>query len=297
MKKLILIYFLTIVTLLAIEVPKGTIFDKRIVYADFNKDDVFQIYGKNGFTTVIQFSDDERILDMASGFSQGWDIQDRRNFIFIKPKSYESQFSVDEFGEIVNKKSIIEPTPNEWKTNLIVLTNKKEYIFNLDLNVEMNSFFKFTFKYPTDELEKQKKQLELDKQEAEKQAIQDELNRTAVPRNWDYYMNINPESENIAPIFAYDDGQFTYLGFDSTKDIPSVFLYENDKESILNSHVKKDGNYDVLVIQKTAQQIILRSGKRIIGIWNKSFGVNPLEMQKTTNSPNLQREVINGYSK
>ncbi|MCG3667490.1 P-type conjugative transfer protein VirB9 [Aliarcobacter butzleri] len=294
MKKLILIYLLSVVTLFAIEVPKGTIFDKRVVYTDFNKDDVFQIYGKNGYTTVIQFSDDERILDMASGFSQGWDIQDRRNFIFIKPKSYESQFSVDEFGETVNKKSIIEPTPNEWKTNLIVLTNKREYIFNLDLNVEMNSFFKFTFRYPTDELEKQKKQLELEKQEAEKQAIQDELNRTAVPRNWDYYMNINPESENIAPIFAYDDGQFTYLGFDSTKDIPSVFLYENDKESILNSHVKKDGNYDVLVIQKTAQQIILRSGKRIIGIWNKSFGVNPLEIPKTTNSPNLERKVING---
>ena len=162
------------------------------------------------------------------------------------------------------------------------------------MNVEQNSFFKFTFSYPADEKAKEDMQLALMKKEVEKQEVQTELNRTAIPRNWDYYMNINPESENISPSFAYDDGQFTYLGFDSTKDIPSVFLYENEKESILNNHIKKEGNYDVLVIQKTAKQIVLRSGKRIIGILNKSFGVNPLEQQKTTNSPKLEREVING---
>lgn len=294
MKKLILMSLITVSSLFAIEVPKPTLFDARVVYADFNKDDVFQIYGKNGYTTVIQFSDDERVLDMATGFSAGWDIEDRRNFIFIKPKSYESQFAVDEFGETVNKKSIIEPNPQDWKTNLVVLTNKKEYIFNLDLNVEKNSHFKFTFKYPQDEAKKEELLLAKKKLEEQKEEINTELNRNAVPRNWDYYMNVNPDSENIIPTFAYDDGQFTYLGFDSTKDIPSVFLFENDKESILNSHIKKDGNYDVIVVQKTASKIVLRSGNRIVGIWNKSFGVNPLEEQKTTNSPKLHREVING---
>ena len=294
MKKLILICILSVGTLFAIDIPKSTMFDKRVVYTNFNKDDVFQIYGKNGYTTVVQFANDEVILDMASGFSQGWDFQDRRNFIFIKPKAYESSFAIDEMGETVNKKMIIEPTPEEWKTNLIVLTNKREYIFNLDLNVEKNSHFKFTFSYPDDEIKKENLKMALLKQEAEKEELKTELNRTATPRNWDYYMNINPESENISPTFAYDDGQFTYLGFDSTKDIPSVFLYENEKESILNNHIKKEGNYDVLVIQKTAKQIVLRSGKRIVGILNKSFGVNPLEQQKTTNSPKLEREVING---
>ena len=293
MKKLIFISIFAINSLFAIDIPKSTSYDKRVVYTDFNKDDVFQIYGKNGFTTVIQFAEDERILDMASGFSTGWDIQDRRNFVFIKPKSYESNFAVDEMGETVNKKMIIDPNPNDWKTNLIILTNKREYIFNLDLNVEKNSYFKFTFNYPKEELEK-KKLLETQKQEViAKEEIKEELNKTSIPRNWDYYMNVNDESENITPTFAYDDGQFTYLGFDSTKDIPSVFLYENDKESILNTHIKKEGNYDVLVIQKTAKQIVLRSGKRIVGILNKSFGVNPLEEPKTTNSPLIKREVIN----
>lgn len=107
-------------------------------------------------------------------------------------------------------------------------------------------------------------------------------------------MNQNKDSENISPTFAYDDGQFTYLGFNNTKDIPSVFLYENDKESILNTHIKKDGNYDVLVIQKTAKQFVLRSGDRIVGIWNKSFGINPKEVQQTTISKDVQRELVDG---
>ena len=294
MKQLVFFTIFTINVLFAIDIPKSTLFDKRIVYTNFNKDDVFQISAKNGYTTVIQFAEDERILDMASGFSSGWDIQDRRNFVFIKPKSYESNFAIDELGETVNKKMIIDPNPNDWKTNLIVLTNKREYVFNLDLNTDKNSYFKFTFKYPQEELNKKQQQEKLKKEIIQKDEIREELNKTAIPRNWDYYMNQNKYSENISPTFAYDDGQFTYLGFNSIKDIPSVFLYENDKESILNTHIKKDGNYDVLVIQKTAKQIVLRSGKRIVGILNKSFGVNPLEQQKTTNSPKLEREVING---
>lgn len=294
MKQLIFFTVFTINALFAIDIPKSTLFDKRIVYTNFNKDDVFQIYAKNGYTTVIQFSENERILDIASGFSSGWDIQDRRNFVFIKPKSYESNFAVDELGETINKKMIIDPNPNDWKTNLIVLTNKREYVFNLDLNIEKNSHFKLTFKYPQDEQEKKQQKEKLKKEIIEKDEIKEELNKTAIPRNWDYYMNQKKDSENISPTFAYDDGQFTYLGFSSTKDIPSVFLYENDKESILNTHIKKDGNYDVLIIQKTAKQFVLRSGDRIVGIWNKSFGINPKEVPQTTISKDVRREIIDG---
>ena len=294
MKQLVFFTIFTINVLFAIDIPKSTLFDKRVVYTNFNKDDVFQIFAKNGYTTVIQFAEDERILDMASGFSSGWDIQDRRNFVFIKPKSYESNFAVDELGETINKKMIIDPNQNDWKTNLIVLTNKREYVFNLDLNTDKNSYFKFTFKYPQEELNKKQQKDKLKKEFLEENEIKEELNRTAIPRNWDYYMNQNKYSENISPTFAYDDGQFTYLGFNSIKDIPSVFLYENDKESILNTHIKKDGNYDVLVIQKTAKHFVLRSGDRIVGIWNKSFGINPKEVQQTTISKDVQRELVDG---
>jgi type IV secretion system protein VirB9 len=103
-------------------------------------------------------------------------------------------------------------------------------------------------------------------------------------------MKVNKDSQSIAPIFAYDDGIFTYLGFDNTRSIPSVYLWENGKESILNTHMKEQGEYQILVIHKVAPKIILRAGDKVVGILNGSFGVNPAP-QRTTISDEVYREV------
>ena len=113
-----------------------------------------------------------------------------------------------------------------------------------------------------------------------------------MPRNWNFVMHVNKGSETIAPEFAYDDGVFTYLGFSTTKTIPSVFLFdEKNQESILNTHLKKDGNYDVLVIHKTAEKILLRSGDKLVGIFNQAYARNPLDRTYTTKSKNVVREI------
>ncbi|EAL5953234.1 P-type conjugative transfer protein VirB9, partial [Campylobacter coli] len=121
--------------------------------------------------------------------------------------------------------------------------------------------------------------------------IRTDLNKNTIPRNWDFYMKVNKGSEDIAPNFAYDDGVFTYLGFDNTKTFPAVFMYDNGKESILNTHIKKDGNYDVLVVQKIAKQILLRSGDKVVGIFNRGYAKNPLNKTRETSNENIQREI------
>lgn len=111
-------------------------------------------------------------------------------------------------------------------------------------------------------------------------------------------MKVNKESENIAPNFAYDDGVFTYLGFDNTKSFPAVFAYENGKESILNHHIKKDGNYDVLVIHKTLPKILLRSGDKVVGVFNKGYAKNPLnKTPQTSNDSEVERVLLDEKSK
>lgn len=277
----------------ALSIPKQSIYDKRVVNSKFNENDVVQIYAKNGYTTIIKLDEDERIFDMASGFNDGWDFKDRRNYIFIKPKAYVSNIATNEMGETVNKTVVIDPSKKEWSTNFVVLTNKREYVFDLVLaNHEV--YYKVSFSYPDNEAKAIEQKLAKEELAKEEKFVDKELNKTTIPRNWDYYMNINKDSENITPNFAYDDGLFTYLGFDSTKTIPSVFKYENEKESILNTHVKKDGVYDVLVIHKTTKMIVLRSGNKIVGILNGSFGVNPLPVPNNTISNKVDREVIDG---
>lgn len=188
----------------------------------------------------------------------------------------------------VSQEFVLDPNPKDWKTNLIVITNLNTYVFDLKLvNQNNNTTYKLSFSYPKKDLEATKEFLEAQEQEK----IRTDLNKNTIPRNWDFYMKVNKGSEDIAPNFAYDDGVFTYLGFDNTKTFPAVFMYDNGKESILNTHIKKDGNYDVLVVQKIAKQILLRSGDKVVGIFNRGYAKNPLNKTRETSNENIQREI------
>ncbi|HEF8491355.1 TPA: P-type conjugative transfer protein VirB9 [Campylobacter jejuni] len=289
MKKIILIFLLTNICVWALNIPKTSSFDKRIAYAIYNANDVFQINAKNGYVSVLEFSIDERIINTATGFAEGWDLIEKDNLLFIKPKAYKTQLIQDDVGGSQSSQEfIVDPNPTDWKTNLIVITNLNTYVFDLKLVMKNNNTtYKLSFSYPQKDLEATREFLEAQEQEN----IRTELNKNTIPRNWDFYMKVNKGSEDISPNFAYDDGVFTYLGFDNTKTFPSAFMYDNGKESILNTHIKKDGNYDVLVIQKTTKQILLRSGDKVVGIFNRGYAKNPLRKTRETSNENIQREI------
>ncbi|MBX1307071.1 P-type type IV conjugative transfer system translocation pore protein TrbG/VirB9 (plasmid) [Campylobacter novaezeelandiae] len=292
MKKIILISLFLNTFIWALSIPKTSIFDKRIAYAVYNANDVFQVNAKNGYVSVLEFGLDERIINTATGFAQGWDLIEKDNLLFIKPKAYKTQLVQQDSNNIgenqTSQEFVVDPNPSDWKTNLIVITNLNTYVFDLKLVTKnSNTTYKLSFSYPQKELKTAKEFLEAQEQEN----IRTDLNKNTIPRNWDFYMKVNKGSEDISPNFAYDDGVFTYLGFDNTKTFPAVFMYENGKESILNTHIKKDGNYDVLVIQKIAKQILLRSGDKVVGIFNRGYAKNPLRKTRETSNENIQREI------
>ena len=144
----------------ALEIPKSSKFDKRITYASYNADDVFLIKVRSGYVSMLKFSEDERIVNIASGFSNGWDLAEKDNFLFIKAKPYavdakEQQTMFDESGEAVEFEgaSVIQPNPEDWKTNLIVTTTKRVYVFDLQLeeeNSKTNVNYKVDFVYPSE---------------------------------------------------------------------------------------------------------------------------------------------------
>lgn len=263
-----------------------------------------------GYVTMLEFANDERSINIVTGFSDGWEILAKENFVFLKPKSYavkqNEQTLTDENGKKIKLDSFIHPTSEieKWKTNLIITTNKRIYSFDLVLVDNNESFnYQISFRYPQEEMlkrEEERKKIELaqlkadekSKKVAEKNKIENELNRVNVPRNYDFVMHINKNSENIAPNFAYSDGVFTYIGFDNTKTMPSVFLFdETNGETMANTHIEKHGNYEVLVIHQIAQNIFLRSGDKLVGVKNNGYAKNPLEKTFTTKSKNVIRKV------
>ena len=293
MRKIILMCVL-IVASFGASMPTKSSFDSKIAYAVFNAQDVLTITAANGYVSVIEFGKNERVVNIAAGFSEGWEIVDRENLLFIKPKAVTTKFihNPDPMLNGAEKEMVIDPIPQTWKTNLIVTTNTNFYVFDLVLNAK-NKIYKVSFTYPhleDEAIEKAKKRLdraiEIDK-------LQKSLNRTAVPRNWDYYMKVNSGAENIAPDFAYDDGVFTYLGFDNTKVFPSAFAYDK-QEQIVNQHIKKEDKFSVLVIHSTHKQILLRSGDKLVGIFNKGYALNPLpKAPETSNEAEVKRELKN----
>lgn len=288
MQKLVLVAVITallVVSANAASVPKGSKYDTRITYENYNPNDVVKLYLKDGFVTLIRLSKEERVIDMFTGFADGWDINDRANFIFVKPKAFINK---SEQG------SVVFPKNPEWNTNLVITTNQKVYVFDLVLVEKQQPTYSVSLFYPSDTAKQQQQQQEEEKAVQnyyeEVNYIKDKLTNLNNPRNWDFYMRVNPESQDIAPVFAYDDGIFTYLGFDNTKSIPSVFLYEKNTESILNTHMKEQGEYQILVIHKVAPAIILRAGEKVVGIFNRGFGINPAP-SGTTISKDVQRVI------
>lgn len=275
----------------ALDTPKSSKFDDRMQYINYKSNDVTEVKAREGYVTAIKFADDEKVSDIAVGFDQGWDIKDNNNNVYIRPKAVEQN------------NTVFEPNAKEWNTNLLIVTNKRSYAFDLRLvenGKESNAYF-MKFAYPTEEQMKREAEAKAKataeakirteaKAKAEKKAIEQALDKFTVPRNWDYTMKVGKNSREIAPKFVYDDGVRTYIGFDTVSTIPAVFYYQGEQEMMSNASSKKQGSYTVIVVHKTANRFILRNGDQVVGLLNYGFGKNPTTDVNTTNQ-NVIRTV------
>jgi type IV secretion system protein VirB9 len=273
--------------------PSKSKFDSRIRNLNYNADNVTKITAVDGYTTTIKFSDKENIQYVTTGFEEGWQHKVQGNYIIIMPKPVDNENS-----------GFYQPTSPDWNTNLIVITDRREYSFQLELGENgTNNAFVVRFNYPVEKAEEVKSE-KLKKatallEEKNKKLIDRSLGKLSMPVNWNYYKSVNKNSDNIVPDFVYDDGILTFLGFSNEKEIPSVFLVNADKsEEMLTYNMRADvlNNYRTLVVHKVTEKLILRNGNKVVGIFNKSFG-SYKPVYKTTNSNNVIRVINKGDTK
>lgn len=268
----------------AADVPQSSKFDSRIQYVNYNPGEVVVVRAMAGLGTRVVFAPGETILDVASGFTQGWEFSDRRNILYIKPKSVAVGQGVP----------AMTPQAGKWDTNLMVTTNLRMY--DIDLHLLPNNsgkaparhaVYRVEYRYPDDELAAAKAL-------AEKNRARAKLDAKPAPRNWNYSMQIGDASENIAPTMAYDDGRFTYLKFPNNRDFPSAFLVAADKtESLVNSHIDP-AMPDTLVLQRVSKEMILRLGNAVVGIYNDSFDPDGVPAHQGTTVPGVMRVIKAG---
>lgn len=158
---------------------------------------------------------------------------------------------------------------NDPNTNMIVVTNKRVYNFELqghepgDIR-DSSLSFGIRFRYPEDELAQM---LEEAKQQEVAQAAEVVPQKTVSPDDLNFSYSYRG-SDEIAPIRVFDDGEFTYFQFAHNIDTPAIFLVDSDRqESIVNYHVR--GKY--VVVQRINAQFMLRSDQQATCVYNDAF--------------------------
>lgn len=248
----------------ALEKPAPGPLDERIKYIDYKEPEVVCLNTYYGWQTHIQFAPGETITKIALGDEKAWDIVKQDNHIFMKPIGKEAD------------------------TNMVVLTSRK--VYNFDLHAYMpnegerpyHAMFQVTFRYPDDE----KRLAEL-REQAERLNQKLDLDQKYEPANWNYWAK---GEKSLIPDTAYDDERFTYLEFSNNKDIPAVYVENPDgTESLVNSHVEGG----TIVVHKIFSKLVLRKGEMVAAVFNRSY--DPLGVANTTGTtvPEVRR-VIKG---
>lgn len=260
--------------------------DNRIQTVLYDETDVVKVRVIAGIGVRIVFESDERLEDVAAGFTDGWSFDNYKNILYIKANSIES------------KEGVLSPEPRVWDTNVMVTTNKRLYDFDLRLlkpstktkSASNDAYWKkipvrINFTYPESVDEK----LLLAKAKREKDELKARLDSKPVGRNWDYTMRIGENSCDIAPIEAYDDGRFTYIKFSQHQPIPSFYLVDGEgDESILNFH-QDPKLKNTIILHRISKQFNARLGNMVVQIYNENIKSSFVE---PPNTGTIKKDVV-----
>lgn len=239
--------------------------DQRIQYFTYDSGDVFPIYSKIGYSTLIQLESDEHLQDegvLGMGFAKGWSVGVKGNNIVFKP---------------------IADLPD---TNMLIVTNKRTYAFDLKLR-DNNITYVAKFNYPDTEMKfKEQMPNKLPSQLYVRQVKDEQENSVYIDNrfNTSYFKKGDNE---IAPTNIWDDSLFTYLKYDNANDLPAVYKVMPDgSEVLINAHTKDD----TLIVHEVVKTLRLRLGKSVVDIHNATFRQTAFN-KNGTSQPNTFRIV------
>ncbi|MCW2482644.1 P-type conjugative transfer protein VirB9, partial [Candidatus Symbiopectobacterium sp. NZEC135] len=235
-------------------IPQASRYDARVQQVVYNPLNVTVVNTRPGFMTTLVFDSDEAVISARPGFEEAWEATPDANRVNVRPVALV-QGAPGADGNTTQV--VIPPNSQDWHTNLLIVTTRR--LYNVELNViddksQQQPAFQVSYRYPGEDREKVNRETAarvLEREQKQQQTdIQQALNAAQTPRNWDYLKYPGRDSTRIVPDFAYDDGRFTFVGFSPAKSIPSVTKALNGQEHVVNSSIRRKGNFSVLVIQE-----------------------------------------------
>ena len=233
--------------------------DRRIRTLYYEPSQVFRVRGWVGYHIDLQFEPGESFETLGGGDLEALSYGAFENHLVIKPKAANVH------------------------TNLTVITSRRTYIFDYEVDpgnpdpVRDELVYSMRFIYPPLPGATTAEQVAKDFNGAEERRV----------RNYDYWFCGNT---SLQPVEASDDGVHTRLRFGPRAEIPAFFVRTDEgTESLLNFNV--DMAQGDVIIHRTVRRLILRRGQLTGCIVNKGYTGAGERLESGTVSPDVQRAV------
>ena len=240
--------------------------DPRLRTVLYNPDEVYRLPARIGYEIELEFQHGERFLGLGAGDVEGLTFKAAANYLFIKPKAANVH------------------------TNVTVLTDRRVYRFDYmtlapDSTIDqIDTVYALRFLYadaPTN-ASTAANQVPSSAPSVEHLLLQSD---TGEGRNFNYWYC---GARELKPISTWDDGVHTHLRFGAHAELPAVFVRNEDgSESLVNLNIENDE----LVVQRVARRFLLRRGKLLGCVLNRSFSGGGDTLSSKTVSPHVERKL------
>lgn len=249
----------------ALAIPAVSRYDTRIQAINYNPGNVVKLNGVVGVATQIVLEPDEEYIAHAFGDPNAWEFSHAANHIFIKPKA--------ENGD----------------TNLIIVTNKRSYNFELHFmaNRDQLTTYQLSFRYP-DEMAARARDF------ANQKKLATAFEQKAAPANLNYVMSADARNQAIAPNHVWDDGRFTYFQFRGQSDLPTIYVINPDGSEAIVDRYNQGSSHNTIVLEKVAPAWVLRLGMQVLGVKNLRYNPDGIANYTGTISPAVVRITKGG---
>lgn len=239
--------------------------DGRIREVYYSGSGVVEIPTASGFSTTVEFADKETVQTVVSGDTTGWTVVPQGSRIFIKQ-------NVDPARKTVRR------------TNLTIITDKRNYYMNVYSTTQANAAFVIRYRYdnppppppplpPT--LANIKPSAVTVAEPSESAKAKKSSSGVAAIVVKPGYMNRSYSlsgSDNIPVDKVYDDGLKTYFDIASRSATLDVYMVNADGYDVPMKDVaiERNGRFKRLVVTGVAKKFTLRSGSEYRCILNDS---------------------------
>ena len=244
------------------QTPARGLVDSRVRVVAYDPEQVIKLKGYVGYQIHFQFAEGESFVNLAAGDNKALDVGYEANHLVLKPLA------------------------EKVATNITVITTRHVYQFDYSATSARPDpdrdevIYSLRFIYPQDEAKKAAQALEEERTNLKLASAEQGAVRAYNSNYW------GCGASAIRPIRAVDDGVQTRLRFSAHAEFPTLYVKNDDaSESLVNFTVEEDE----VVIHRVARGFVLRRGKLVACLQNRSFDGGGERLKSETLVPGVER--------